>query len=71
MLQQPREQVHLRILFLDQAMTQLVRSASARSDRIVSTNNECAPLNEWMNPPSLIVVQRRACTAPLTFSASS
>ena len=25
---------------------------------MVSTNSECAPLNEWMNPPSGIAVHR-------------
>ena len=40
------------------ALTQQCASASARSDRIVSTNSECAPLNEWMKPPSGSGVQR-------------
>ena len=45
---------------------------SARSVRIVSANRECGPLNEWMNPaPHAVGLQRRACTAPLHFSASS
>ena len=39
-------------------------TASTRSDRIVSANSECGPLNEWMNPaPSARSVQRLACTA--------
>ena len=45
--------------------------ARARSERTVSTKSECAPLNEWMNPPPGIGVHREAWTAPLTFNASS
>ena len=46
--------------------------ASDRSVRIVSTNSDCGPLNEWMNPsPSPSAVQRRACTAAEHFSAVS
>ena len=49
-LQQPGQQVHLRVLFLDQAVAQLVRERkrTQRTDRV--HEQQCAPLNEWMNP---------------------
>jgi len=44
---------------------------NARQDRIVSTNSECGPLNEYIKPPFVVFVQRVACTAPEIFKASS
>ena len=31
----------------------------------MSTKSDCAPLNEWMNPPPGVVVHRRAWIDPL------
>ena len=45
-LDQPLQQIDLRVLFLDETVAEQCASASARSERIVSTNSECAPLNE-------------------------
>ncbi len=54
------------------ACPSLSASASARIERIVSANSECGPLNEYTKPsPSGSPVQRAACTAPDTLSASS
>ena len=50
-IEQAVEQADARVLFLHQRWPSTWPSARARSERIVSTNSECAPLNEWMNPP--------------------
>jgi hypothetical protein len=70
-LHEPFEQAGGLVLLSISVWPSRCPSASARSERIVSTNSECAPLKEWMKPPEGSRVQRRAWTAPLTFNASS